>query len=285
MARVRKNSPVGMIVGGICFMLVAAIVFTMGQREKAMQKRCTEETSATITSVDRQTRSKKSGKHRHYYYVYKSGYIFDVGSTSYSGSTTLKSSPTIGESIAVYYNPNDPDENYTDNDKVDYASFFVPILFGVLGLMFFITGIKEGKEERSYGGNYRNSGIGGAVVGAALSDRNNNYNSYNNNNYYGRVNSYNSYDQNGFNGNNGYNGYNNQNGFGGNNGYNSYNNQNGFGGNNGYNGYNNQNGFGGNNGYNSYNNQNSFDGSNGYNNGYNNNYNGGYNDSDFNQLN
>ena len=256
MARVRKKSPAGMIIGGICFMLVAAIVFTMGQREKAMQKRCTEETSATITSVDRQTRSRKSGKHRHYYYVYKSGYIFDVGSTSYSGSTTLKSSPTIGESIAVYYNPNDPDENYTDNDKVDYAAFFVPILFGVLGLMFFITGIKEGKEERSYGGNYRNSGIGGAIVGAALSDRNNNYNSYNNQSSFGNTNSYNS--------------YNNQSSFGNTNSYNSYNNQNGFGGNNGYNGYNNQNGF---------------DGSNGYNNGYNNNYNGGYNDSDFNQLN
>ncbi len=286
MARRRRNSPIGMIFAGIITVLMTGFMIIAANREMKIQERCTANTSATITSVSKEKRSKKSGKRRTTYYVYRTGYEFDVDTSTYNGSTTLNHSSTIGNTIAVHYNPKNPNENYTNNEKVVKVALILPGLFGVVGVILIFAGISAKRKSRNIGGNYNNMGIGGAIVGAALSDRNNNYNSYNNQNGFGGNNSYNSYNnQSSFGNTNSYNGYNNQNGFNGNNGYNSYNNQNGFGGNNGYNGYNNQNGFGGNNGYNGYNNQNGFDGSNGYNNGYNNNYNGGYNDSDFNQLN
>ncbi|MBE6874871.1 MAG: DUF3592 domain-containing protein [Ruminococcus albus] len=271
MARRRRNSPIGMIFAGIITVLMTGFMIMAANREMKIQERCTANTSATITSVSKEKRSKKSGKRRTTYYVYRTGYEFDVDTSTYNGSTTLNHSSTIGNTIAVHYNPKNPNENYTNNEKVVKVALILPGLFGVVGVILIFAGISAKRKSRNIGGNYNNMGIGGAIVGAALSDRNNNYNSYNNQSSFSNTNSYNS--------------YNNQNGFGGNSGYNSYNNQNGFGGNNGYNGYNNQNGFGGNNGYNGYNNQNGFDGSNGYKNGYNNNYNGGYNDSDFNQLN
>ena len=290
MARVTRKNPVGLVLVGIIMVLLTFFMINAAKKEKAMQDRCTANATATITTVSKEKRSKKSGKRRTTYYVYRTGYEFDVDTATYNGSTTLNHSSTIGDTIPVHYNPNDPGEHYTNNEKVVTAAMVIPGFIGVIGVIMIIAGITSKKQTRSIGGNYNNMGIGGAIVGAALSNSSNNYNSYNNNGYnnqssFGGNNGYNSYNnQNGFGGNNNYNGYNNQNSFGGNNNYNGYNNQSSFGGNNNYNGYNNQSSFGGNNSYNGYNNQSSFGGNNNYN-SYNNDPNGGYNDSDFNQLN
>ena len=267
MARVTRKNPVGLVLVGIIMVLLTVFMINAARKEKAMQDRCTANAAATITTVSKEKRSKKSGKRRTTYYVYRTGYEFDVDTATYNGSTTLDHSSTIGDTIPVHYNPNDPGEHYTNNEKVITAAMVIPGFIGVIGVIMIIAGITAKKQTRSIGGNYNNSGIGGAIVGAALSNSSNNYNSYNNNGYNGRVN-----------------GYNNQSSFGGNNNYNSYNNQSSFGGNNNYNGYNNQSSFGGNNNYNGYNNQSSFGGNNSYN-GYNNDPNSGYNDGDFNQLN
>ena len=222
MARVTRKNPVGLVLVGIIMVLLTFFMINAAKKEKAMQDRCTANATATITTVSKEKRSKKSGKRRTTYYVYRTGYEFDVDTATYNGSTTLDHSSTIGDTIPVHYNPNDPSEHYTNNEKVITAAMVIPGFIGVIGVILIIAGITSKKQTRSMGGNYNNMGIGGAIVGAALSDSSNNYNSYNNNGYNGRVN-----------------GYNNQSSFGGNNGYNGYNNQSSFGGNNSYNGYNN----------------------------------------------
>ena len=277
----RRNtqaSPGFMIFIGIVMVVMSMVIFTTGNNTKKMHKRCTQSTNGIVQSVTRQRRTRKSGKHRRTtYYVYLTGYEFEVNSKPIHGSSTLQSGERLSEgaNLTVYYNPSDPDnDHYTRYDDTGTGGMVASVFVGLTGVILFVSGIKTKASRRSMGG------VRGMAAGAVLSgmNGNNNYNSNYNNYNYNSTNSFNNNYNNGFSDTNSYNNYNN--GYNNNNSYNTYD-SNGF--NNNNNGYNNNNSY--NNGY-----------SNDYNNNYNNNYNNSYNNNnvysgssnnynDFNQLN
>ena len=263
--RVRRNtksSPGLAIFMGIIFVFFAVVIFSMGTKTNNMRKRCTKSTTGIVQSVRQERRTRKKGKHRREtYYVYVTGYEFDVDGKEYHGSSTLNSRISEGATLTISYNPSKPaEEHYSNYDSSGAGGIAASVVFGALGIIVFITGIKE--KARQGGSGF--SRVAAAGTGVVLNGLNNN-NNYN----------YNNYNSNGYN-----NGYNNNL----NNNYNTYNNDynNSFGNSNGYSDNNFNNGY--NNNYNnSYNNNYN----NGYNNGYNNNnvYSSTNNYNDFNQLN
>ena len=246
-----KTSPGFNIFIGIVMILAALILFVTGSNTKKMHKRCTQSTNGIVQSVRQERRTRKSGKRRTTYYVYVTGYEFEVDNQPIHGSSTLQSGQRLSEgaSLLVYYNPSKPNiEHYTRYDDSGTGSVVCSIFIGLMGVLFFVSGVKTKAARKNI------VGVREMAAGTVLSGMNGNYN-YNNYN-----NNYNTYS----------NDYNNS--FGNSNGYNDNNFNNGY-----SNNYNNNYNSNYNNNYN-----------NGYNNGYNNNnaYSDGSNNyNDFNQLN
>lgn len=205
----RQASPGMTIVIGIIMIVISVAMFTIGNSVNNMRKRCTESTKGVVQTVREERRTKKSGKHRRVtYYVYVTGYEFDVNGSTYSGSSTLSQSDrlNVGATLTVHYNSDKPaEEHYSQYDSSGTGGIFFSVFMALFGLVFTGSGIKR----KLSGG----MGVRQAIVGAAMSggfNNNNNYNSYNNNGY--NNNNYNNnYSNNNYSYNNSYssNGYNN----------------------------------------------------------------------------
>ena len=189
MARVRlrrRSSPLSMILFGAVFIIVGLVSFFSVSQQKKRQSKCTSVTSAVVTNVREQRRSRKSGKHRRYYYVYVTKYAFEVNDASYDGSTTFSASDRldVGNTITVKYDPADPNNNFTSNDRVGSSATVIPLLtFGGFGMLFMFAGIRQRGREQN-GTDLRMTPFGAAVGFNSYDNNgyNNDYNSYNNNN-------------------------------------------------------------------------------------------------------
>ena len=227
MARSRsgRNHPVLTIIFGLIFAVVAAAGILSARAEKKMQERCTSSASAVVTSVSSERRSRKSGKHRTYYYVYVTSYVFEANDSEYSGKTTLSSGERreVGDTMGVYYNPAKPTEHFTENERVTAFSVVMPALFCVFGFIVVISALSVFRKARNNNMTVRDAMLGSAVAGSSNNfnnNYNNNFGSYNSANNYNSFNNGSSYNNNGSYSSSGFNNSYNNNGYVNTNSYN-----------------------------------------------------------------
>lgn len=147
---------------GIIFAIFGIIVLIFGvymeMDYKKIDRLCTRYEIGTVASVDsKQVRSNGRRRHRvvprsRYHYEYQAHVTFEGGSPL--SETTVKSNWTkreyqTGQSVKVFYNPDDPTMYYVEGAAPQRGDVMVIFgaIFATVGVFFFVTASKELKSE------------------------------------------------------------------------------------------------------------------------------------------
>lgn len=157
MARRRANmSPRGaglfMLIFGIIWFFCGILTAKQYNANEAKKKICTQSTSAIVTQIDskRETyRSNGKTKHRTVYYA---SFEYEVNGQKYSGREHTQSSTSKGDTISIFYNPDDPAEyisSATMNGQGALKTISIVIkaiggVIAVVGLFKLVTGKQFG---------------------------------------------------------------------------------------------------------------------------------------------
>lgn len=108
---------VGLVLTGIGVFLLL--------RKIKLKKACTAQVSGTVTDCSQEVKYSKGKKKT----TYITTFTYSVGGVEYVKSTKRKSS--VGQSVAVYYDPSDPNRHYAHS-----AGIFGELLVTAFGVLF-----------------------------------------------------------------------------------------------------------------------------------------------------
>ena len=135
----------GILMGGIVFLIAAAVFFFVGNNIREMRSRCTESTEGIVTNVREERKTKGSGDKKKKYSVYVTEYYFYANDHKYSDTVEAKDSlfpPKKGNAITVNYDPADPDEaHYTKYDNGAVGYLVTAGAMGAFGIVAIVCGI------------------------------------------------------------------------------------------------------------------------------------------------
>ena len=135
----------GILMGGIVFLIAAAVFFFVGNNIRKMRSRCTESTQGIVSYVQKVNKTKGSGQKKTKYTVYVTDYYFIAEGSKYADTVEIKqnvSPPKKGNAITVNYDLADPDEaHYTKYDKGAVGYLVTAGAMGAFGIVAIVCGI------------------------------------------------------------------------------------------------------------------------------------------------